>query len=856
MKFMHGRFGVLLGVVMTFVLAFGGCDSGLFESVQETVEADQAAAAGIQAPEPNLFHTGSTTNEVTPQLSWTEVSGAVHYQVEWSVNEDFEGKTVSDPILASVFEISDPLNDGTYYWRVRAWDGEEWSDWSDTVSFTVARIPGKPVNLIPGDGSETLETSPEFSWDAVDGASRYRLTIHSDAGFVGAPVYQKDDVAAGSSPYHKVPSQTLDDGQVYYWRVEAEIDGDYWGEEASDDHTLTVDIEQAGLVSPTSATSDRTPRFEWAEVSGATDYHVLVYENDALIWDRFTPNLYYDMDQDLPDDPGPYEWEVTVRNSDGVEGDWDGARGSFGYRNITITSPNGGEYLDIGYNSTITWVSTGVTDVRIEIERDIGGWEYIDGGALASTGTFTWLVTGDEDPGTKIRITDVDGVASDESAMAFSIERKHWCVDSTVSSSGDGGTWATAMKTIQEAISASRSGDDIWVKAGTYTSSGASLAVMKPDSSLLGGFAGTETVAADRDNRIVEDNLTLLDGTNVGSNIIVPSSNIVIDGFTMGNTANATDGSCINITMAGVTVTRCVFQNCVGNNSDGPAVTVYGAGNAIIRECVFRNNETTGSYGGAMDISGTVYLENCLFEANVIDGATGPGYGAALYAAGGPVTIVGCTFLSNRITGSSTSQLGGAIYADRCPITIKQTAFQSNDAYEGGAVYAEMGSGAAARIENCTFLSNDAEQNGGAVAVYNASNSEIITIVHCSFSNNDVTSGDAGGLYVKGSSEKAGVDVVNCIFYHNEAQGSLEQIAFEAGSDGSITYSAVEGGWPDTHDTNINVTTGDVDFEGYTSNLRLRSTSVCIDQGTDAGVSVDFDNKARDASPDMGAFEY
>ncbi len=43
-----------------------------------------------------------------------------------------------------------------------------------------------------------------------------------------------------------------------------------------------------------------------------------------------------------------------------------------------------------------------------------------------------------------------------------------WYVDDAVPSSGDGKSWPTAFKTIQEGINASSDGDTVMVEAGTY----------------------------------------------------------------------------------------------------------------------------------------------------------------------------------------------------------------------------------------------------------------------------------------------------------------------------------------------------------------------------------------------------
>ncbi|NNL76932.1 MAG: hypothetical protein HKO68_11400, partial [Desulfobacterales bacterium] len=55
---------------------------------------------------------------------------------------------------------------------------------------------------------------------------------------------------------------------------------------------------------------------------------------------------------------------------------------------------------------------------------------------------------------------------------------------------GDGSSWGSAYETIQEAIDATTPGDDIWVRAGTYSLTNqinVDVAV-----NIYGGFNGTE----------------------------------------------------------------------------------------------------------------------------------------------------------------------------------------------------------------------------------------------------------------------------------------------------------------------------------------------------------------------------
>jgi pectin methylesterase-like acyl-CoA thioesterase len=58
----------------------------------------------------------------------------------------------------------------------------------------------------------------------------------------------------------------------------------------------------------------------------------------------------------------------------------------------------------------------------------------------------------------------------------------------------DGSTWDLAKQTVSAAITAASSGDEIWVKAGTYNE----LITLKDGIGLCGGFTGYETEREER----------------------------------------------------------------------------------------------------------------------------------------------------------------------------------------------------------------------------------------------------------------------------------------------------------------------------------------------------------------------
>lgn len=85
------------------------------------------------APQQNYFTTS------TPSLAWNHVTGTEEYEIQVST-----GPTFTLPLTFSVivpldvlYLATEPLNNGTYYWRVRARKGSAFGAWSNVESFVV-----------------------------------------------------------------------------------------------------------------------------------------------------------------------------------------------------------------------------------------------------------------------------------------------------------------------------------------------------------------------------------------------------------------------------------------------------------------------------------------------------------------------------------------------------------------------------------------------------------------------------------------------------------------------------------------------------------------------------------------------
>ncbi|MCA9445573.1 MAG: hypothetical protein KC931_00565, partial [Candidatus Omnitrophica bacterium] len=85
----------------------------------------------------------------------------------------------------------------------------------------------------------------------------------------------------------------------------------------------------------------------------------------------------------------------------------------------------------------------------------------------------------------------------------------------------DGLTWQTGFPTIGEAIVASSTGDEIWIKSATYVEN----VTLEKSLTILGGFTGNEDVASERD---WTSNVTTIRASDFGAVILIRDASTCI----------------------------------------------------------------------------------------------------------------------------------------------------------------------------------------------------------------------------------------------------------------------------------------------------------------------------------------
>jgi hypothetical protein len=284
-----------------------------------------------------------------------------------------------------------------------------------------------------------------------------------------------------------------------------------------------------------------------------------------------------------------------------------------------------------------------------------------------------------------------------------------WRVMAGAAPGGDGLSWETAFRDLQDALLSALPGEEIWAATGTYeptTDGDRSVSfVMKEGVGIYGGFAGFEE---SRDERDWVANPTILSGdigapgndTDNSFHVVVGADGAILDGFTVtgghadGDGLDALGGGMLNI-LASPLVEHCVFAgNAAGfgggmfNGGDVPVVlgcgfignsALYGGGlcnyesNPRIESSVFAGNGADGG-GGMVNHGKHPVIENCLLVGNTARF----GGGMHNHGSGGPI-IHNCT-----LAGNQASHYGGGVSSQDTYTVVENTIITGNTAGQGG----------------------------------------------------------------------------------------------------------------------------------------------------------------------------
>lgn len=302
------------GVIYWRVSSFGSgttLSSLGSHSGTSTVASNGAVAPLLLSPE-NADHIGYPDPTV---FSWTPVIGAVSYELEYTSDTLGVSGNTTETVSGTRFAPTDPLpridssgNPHTWKWRVRAqhYNGTttptaKFGPWSPEREFQIS-WDSEPTNLKPADEITSIHSDMKFSWNAVPGATKYRVTLGDAVETSGSTttILSPTKVDVLTTTY--IPTAQVSD-KTRFWQVTpfdsagnlgapsavhqykkkwGMQDGPSW----PTDPGLTQPQGLTGSASAAGAPQMYMSDYEiaWEPVPRATFYDLEVYDGNAHVW--------------------------------------------------------------------------------------------------------------------------------------------------------------------------------------------------------------------------------------------------------------------------------------------------------------------------------------------------------------------------------------------------------------------------------------------------------------------------------------------------------------------------------------------------------------------------------------------
>lgn len=177
------------------------------------------------------------------QLDWNAVAGSVdiHYEIQLANDENFSDPQVFETEITS-FDLPLLVLNTAYYWRVRAIDGSDVSDWSESRVFNTI---DKFYHKSPSNGKEGILPLDDLEWksapsgiaDTIRGIDTFIIMLDTVSDFNSAEHFEVtvDADTVTNAGIGEIVSPLLLFNTTYFWKVKGvnEIGETDWSEVTS-----------------------------------------------------------------------------------------------------------------------------------------------------------------------------------------------------------------------------------------------------------------------------------------------------------------------------------------------------------------------------------------------------------------------------------------------------------------------------------------------------------------------------------------------------------------------------------------------------------------------------------------------
>ncbi len=178
----------------------------------------------VDFPAPILLEPrrNSLSTNAAPSFTWTAVRNARAYEINIALDENFSQIVVSKVVDQPSYQLSAPLADGVYFWKVRAYNADALpGKYSAAQTFKVDRTPPTPPQPASPADHSSAPRRPWLQWTADSDTVLFQIQVDNQANF-SSPEF------VGTSTKLFIRAEQLSKG-LYYWRVTAKDAAGNWG---------------------------------------------------------------------------------------------------------------------------------------------------------------------------------------------------------------------------------------------------------------------------------------------------------------------------------------------------------------------------------------------------------------------------------------------------------------------------------------------------------------------------------------------------------------------------------------------------------------------------------------------------
>jgi hypothetical protein len=303
-------------------------------------------------------------------LDWTAVVNATNYEVVVALDANFTNVVINEFTPYSAYQTCCLLFQTQYFWRARAIDGEDISEWTETRSFTTFDFLelDKPSNGATGEEADiTLKWKDKLTGNTnkLSGFTHYQIQVDTVAFNGTSPIWNVFVPQTGQKEYLLKYAYY---GQVHYWRMRAvhATDTSAWSEVRTFQTLATITLKKPN---DGATLTELKPELRWDVFDGTQTYDYQIHINEN--WNNA---LMYFVDSARVPTPllkygTTYHWHVRGQNVRDTS-DWSQTRTFTTAAAVTLSAPANG--MDsVAVKPQLKWSQIkGTTSYRIEYSKN------------------------------------------------------------------------------------------------------------------------------------------------------------------------------------------------------------------------------------------------------------------------------------------------------------------------------------------------------------------------------------------------------------------------------------------------------------------------------------------------------